>query len=165
MMISKVTVVSLFVLLSCNNSTYILGLNSKAENETIPSSPSVNPIDGGSKNRSPRIVGGTIAPKGKYPWFAAITNYEGTSWQGCGGMLIAPTYVLTAAHCVENVSSLGISVLIGAYCLNSNNCGEPKEKITVSRIASHPDFDNSSFDNDFAILKLSSSADANPVMM
>ena len=41
-----------------------------------------------------RIIGGEEAPDGEYPWF-----YNAGS--GCGGSLIAPDLVLSAAHCAS----------------------------------------------------------------
>lgn len=43
---------------------------------------------------APQIVGGQDAALGEFPWQALLE-------QGCGGALIAPQWVLTAAHCVQ----------------------------------------------------------------
>ena len=44
-----------------------------------------------------RIVGGTAAVKGAYPWIVSLRNSDGDdwSWAVCGGSLITPSIVLT----------------------------------------------------------------------
>lgn len=44
-----------------------------------------------------KIVGGEHAPPGAYPWMVALATASGL--QFCGGSLVAPSVVLTAAHC------------------------------------------------------------------
>lgn len=45
----------------------------------------------------PRVIGGTTATNGRFPYFASLLNHHGQ--RSCGGILIAPDIVMTAAHC------------------------------------------------------------------
>ena len=47
-----------------------------------------------------RVVGGTEALHGSWPWIVSIQNprFAGTGHM-CGGSLITPQWVLSAAHC------------------------------------------------------------------
>ena len=56
------------------------------------------------KDISSRIVGGSKVEADWYPWFSRAISRSG-SWRGCGGFLIAPEFVLTAAHCSSAVST------------------------------------------------------------
>ncbi|XP_001658406.2 trypsin-1 [Aedes aegypti] len=66
----------------------------------------------GINNNNSRIVGGTNAKEGKYPWMVAL--YYNNRFI-CGGSLINDRYVLTAAHCVFNADRSLFSVKFLLY--------------------------------------------------
>jgi len=106
-------------------------------------------------NITPRIIGGTNANPDDYPWAVALlrpTVSNGFNAQFCGGTLIASRWVLTAAHCVEDLSSASeIEVAIGINNLNNISITDRK---TVNNIFVYPAYDTNSQDNDIALLEL-----------
>ena len=57
-----------------------------------------------------RIVGGILASQHEFPWMAALVyeNINGNQLFLCGGSIISPNVILTAAHCLESVNYNGM---------------------------------------------------------
>lgn len=104
-----------------------------------------------------KIIGGDDAPSGAYPWMTALVyTGPGTVFdnQFCGGVLIAPDWVLTAAHCVEGETTSSFEVWVGIHDLDSPG-GAARRSVT--QIISHPNYFSDGFDNlfnDVALLRL-----------
>lgn len=101
------------------------------------------------------VIGGQNANEGQFPWIADlyIQNYH-----ACGGVLIAPQWVLTAAHCIDD------SYPINKIRLNSVNTLGPLnplggEERNVLQTFIHPLWDpfaDLGSGVDLALIKLSS---------
>lgn len=94
-----------------------------------------------------RIVGGTDAPAGQFPWMTAIVpRTKDNAFEGftCGGTLIQPTWVLSAAHCFfDPGNNLNrdpddfYDVVIGRDVLTKEGTGE---RIPVRRFIIFPEY-------------------------
>lgn len=98
----------------------------------------------------PRIIEGTAAAPGEYPWqvFLRIT-VDGDTFQ-CGGSLVSATHVLTAQHCIDGAQPSGVQVR--ANSINRTSGGDLRQ---VSAFAVHPFNDPSLARYDVAVLTLS----------
>nr|XP_055059391.1 serine protease 56 [Misgurnus anguillicaudatus] len=99
-----------------------------------------------------RIIGGSPAPLGSWPW---LVNLRLNGALMCGGVLVDSSWVLTAAHCFAGSRSESYwTAVVGEFDLTKTDPDEQTMK--VNRIITHPKFNPKTFNNDIALVELSS---------
>ncbi|XP_025911261.1 coagulation factor VII [Apteryx rowi] len=96
-----------------------------------------------------RIVGGFICPPGECPWQALIIQNQK---EKCGGTLLSPEWVVTAAHCLENTPAEQLQVRLGEHAINHDEKTEQERGVTRTII--HEGYTNGEVNNDIALLRL-----------
>ncbi|XP_059470182.1 phenoloxidase-activating factor 3-like [Neocloeon triangulifer] len=116
----------------------------------------------------PRIIGGTEAMLGQFPWIARLGYINGPADSKadeflCGGSLISHEHVVTAAHCINRDKHLSQLrwVVLGEVdertdpdCTKNEGCALPVQTIKISWAVVHPQYKSSSFKNDIGVIKL-----------
>eukprot|EP00984_Skeletonema_dohrnii_P024990 scaffold14144_cov91-Skeletonema_dohrnii-CCMP3373.AAC.4 len=114
------------------------------------------------RQTSDRIIGGTPAPPTRYTYFTSLRRSKSNSHY-CGGSLISPTLVLSAAHCRSSSTAASgtlPNIVIGRSDFTNVNEGE---SIPVIEEIVHPNYGNVIFENgeqgaapnyDFMLLRL-----------
>lgn len=99
------------------------------------------------KRRAPRIVGGSAAPAGKFPFVVGVATSGRRQY--CGATVANERHVRTAAHCMVDIGDV---VLVGSHDLREARA----VRVVESRL--HPDYDSDTLRNDAAVLVLEEDA-------
>ncbi|OCQ23260.1 serine protease [Pseudoalteromonas luteoviolacea] len=103
---------------------------------------------------TPSVVGGVETPAYSRPYQVALLM---NGRQGCGGTLISPDWVLTAAHCLDSASTASLTVRVGAHSISRGD----GQTLRVSQIINHERWRGANgirSGYDIALLKLASPA-------
>ncbi|XP_018586334.2 transmembrane protease serine 2-like isoform X1 [Scleropages formosus] len=113
-------------------------------------------IDCGSRPAVPtsRVVGGQPAQRGAWPWQVSL---HAESKHLCGGSIVTPRWVITAAHCVHERPDPGKWTVYAGYLTLSEMYSASGS--AVSLVISH-NYNIHTDDNDIALMKL-----AGPLVM
>jgi hypothetical protein len=135
--------------------------------------------DGPSLRSDAKIVGGEPAGRGAWPWQVAVyrrvmRNGKQRDFLFCGGSLIDPRWVLTAAHCLgsDRADDLGSATADDMLVVEGTNTVTPSKfgggnpsgrRLRVKRILIHEQWDPRSRENDIALLELAAPAASKPI--
>jgi Trypsin len=101
------------------------------------------------------IIGGYLPHASQWPWIVRIAPV------GCGGTLIHPRVVVTAAHCVTDgtgrldVAVEALTAILGRRTLSATSTGV---ELKVDRVLVHAAYRGDTLVNDVALLRLASPA-------
>jgi len=97
---------------------------------------------------APLIVGGQDAQIADHPFVVALTTPDGQ--QFCGGSLVAPNKVVTAAHCTSDQQPADVNVVSG----RTNISGTDGKVSKVTGIWVHPQYTDATKGSDVSVLTL-----------
>ncbi|KAM7029888.1 mast cell protease 1A-like [Acridotheres tristis] len=103
-----------------------------------------------------RIIGGKEVKRHSRPYMAflqiRVSNQSVPTTYNCGGFLIRPDAVLSAAHCVAKEGRVRVTVILGAHNIRVRE--RSQQRIRVRDWVIHPKYSPDDLKNDIVLLKL-----------
>jgi len=146
-------VLLLFLGLLDNGYSENISPNVGSEDQTKSKSDSVKQQVAGSRIVG-RIVGGEDAGMKDAPWQVSLRNFLVSISHFCGGSIIAPEWVLTAAHCLDGLSTLQYEIMAGEHNLHLPDLHEEVRRVRAHFI--HPNYTWNDKEFDIGLVRLNS---------
>jgi len=93
-----------------------------------------------------RIVGGNPTPIEQVPYIVSMQRFVA---HRCGGIILNPTKILTAAHCTVLIAANSLSIRAG-----STYSQQGGQLIQVASVVNHPSYNPFTLNNDVSIMHL-----------
>ena len=122
----------------------------------------INDKECGTSQVVNRIVGGSTAQKGQYPWIASLRFLRlGKDYHTCGCSIIDDQWILVAAHCfINSKNPANYMVRVGTFDQTAGDSETEAKEYEVEKIIQHKDFSMLiKIQNDIALLKLKQKID------
>ncbi len=123
------------------------------------------PGHGSSPRAHASIIGGSAAHAGSFPSLAYVINIQGSYAYQCSGTVVAPSLILTAGHCAENLRT-GVRFKPSGYRVVTGAVDPLFPGATVSRVMGvivYPGFARKLDQGDAALLVLSRPVSVPPI--